>query len=148
MVRLVVVLVLVTEVGGGSEKWRFRPQPRWRQRVRGPGAKAAGSCSMSSPPSAAWRGERELQVPAGGVRGWWRGPLCAAGRGRGEGPILFSGPCFLGRHWLWGYDYDYQSAVRQWRLLCVWVETLFHLGKVLRDTSVSLAVYLALARRH
>lgn len=47
---------------------------------------------------------------------------------------------FLGRHWLWGYDYDYQSAVRRWRLLCVWVETLFHLGKVLRDTSFPSAI--------
>lgn len=27
------------------------------------------------------------------MRGWWRGPLCAAGRGRGEEPILFLGPC-------------------------------------------------------
>lgn len=66
---VVLVVVLVTEVGGRERKWRLRPQPRWRQRVRGSGAKAAGSCSLSSSPSAAWRGERELQVPAGGVRG-------------------------------------------------------------------------------
>lgn len=108
--------------------------------MRGSGAEAAGSCSLSSSPFAAWRGERELQVPAGGVRGWWRGPLCAAGRGRGEGPTFFQDLVFLGQHLLWGYDYDNHSAVRQWCLLCVWVETLFHLGKVPRDTSLPPAI--------
>lgn len=57
-----------------------------------------------------------------------------------KGLFFFRDFVVLGRHWLWGSDYDYQSAVRQWRLLCVWVETLFHLGKVLRDTSFPSAV--------
>lgn len=58
--------------------------------VRGSGAKAAGSCSLAVSPSAAWWEKRELQVPAGGARGWWRGPLCETGRagGRGERPTL------------------------------------------------------------
>jgi hypothetical protein len=42
-----------------------------------------------------------------------------------------------------GIDYEYQSAVRQWRLLCVWIETPLHLGEVFRDTSFS-QPYLAL----
>lgn len=62
--------------------------------VRGSGAEAAGSCSLSASSSAAWQGKWELQVPAGGVWGWWRGPLCETGRarGRGEGPTV-TGPC-------------------------------------------------------
>lgn len=57
--------------------------------VRGWAAGAAGSCSLAAFSSAAWRGERELQVPAGGAEGWWRGPLCEAGRagGCGDGPV-------------------------------------------------------------
>lgn len=145
---VVLVVVLVTEVGGRERKWRLRPQPRWRQRVRGSGAKAAGSCSLSSSPSAAWRGERELQVPAGGVRGVVaRSFVCSWKRPGRKACYFFRDLVFLVRHWLWGYDYDYQSAVRQWRLLCVWVETLFHLGRVLWDTFF-LQAYLTLARRN
>lgn len=58
----------------------------------------------------------------------------------GRRAYFFQDLVFLGCHLLWGYDYDYQSAVRQWRLLCVWVETPFLLGKVLRDISFSPAV--------
>lgn len=37
--------------------------------VRGSGAETVGSCSLASSSSAAWRGSRELQIPAGGARG-------------------------------------------------------------------------------
>lgn len=65
--------------------------------VRGSGAEAAGNCSLATSSSAAWRGKRELQVPAGGARGWWRGPLCEAGGagGRRRGAYSRSGPYSL-----------------------------------------------------
>lgn len=63
--------------------------------VRGSGAEAAGNCSLATSSSAAWRGKRELQVPAGGARGWWHGPLCEAGRAGGRGASFDSGPYSL-----------------------------------------------------
>lgn len=65
-----------------------------------------------------------------GRGGWWRGPLCEAGRarGRGAGPTLTLDPIVSWPSPLWGTDYRYQSAVRQWRLLCVWTETPLHLS--------------------
>lgn len=86
------VAVVVTE-GGEGAKMEAPTAAKMEAGVRGSGAEAAGSCSLASSPSAVWQGKRELQVPAGGARGWWRGPLCEAGRagGRGEGPTL-TGP--------------------------------------------------------
>lgn len=65
--------------------------------VRGSGAEAAGSCSLAASSSAVWQRKRELQVPTGGVRGWWRGPLCEAERAGGlsEGPALTGFYSFL-----------------------------------------------------
>lgn len=103
--------------------------------MRGSGAEAAGSCSPPSPPSAAWLGERELQVPAGGAEGVVARSFVCSWKRPGRRAYFFQDLVVLGRHWLWGYDYDYQSAVRQWRLLCVWVETPLLIEEVLRDTS-------------
>lgn len=44
--------------------------------VRGSGAETVGSCSLASSSSAAWRGNRELQIPAGGARGGGGAVLC------------------------------------------------------------------------
>lgn len=63
--------------------------------VRGSGAEAAGNCSLVTSSSAVWLGKRELQVPAGGARGWWRGPLCEAGGAGGRERGAYFGLCSL-----------------------------------------------------
>lgn len=82
--------------------------------VRGSGAEAAGNCSLVTSSSAVWQRKRELQVPAGGARGWWRGPLCEAGGagGRGERGLLSLRTLVYCPSPAWGADYECQSAVR------------------------------------
>lgn len=64
------VVVLVSKVGGSENGGSDRSQDGGRGV---PGAEAAGSCSLAVSLCRLWE-KRELQVPAGGARGWWRGP--------------------------------------------------------------------------
>lgn len=75
------VVVVVTKVGGGSENGG---SDRSQDGGRGCGARARRLMGgvVCPLPSAAWPGKRELQVPAGGAWGWWRGPLCEGGRAK------------------------------------------------------------------
>lgn len=81
--------------------------------VRGSGAEAAGNCSLATSSSAAWRGKRELQVPAGGARGGGGAVLCVRlEEPEAEGPALTPDPIVYWQSPAWGSDYEYQSAVR------------------------------------
>lgn len=86
-----VVAVVMTKVGEGA-KMEAPTAAKMEAGVRGSGARVAGHCSLAAFSSAAWQGKRELQVPAGGARGWWRDPLCENGSagGRGEGPTYWT----------------------------------------------------------
>lgn len=135
-VAAVSVSVSVTEVGGGSENGN---SDRSQDGGRGCGARARrlpGAVVRPLPPLRLGGGKGTTSPGGRGEGVVARSFVCSWKRPGRRACSFFRDLVCLGRHWLWGYYYDYQSAVRQWRLLCVWVETLFHLGKVLRDTSV------------
>lgn len=92
---VVVVVVTVTGVGGGSENGG---SGRSQDGGRGCGARAQrlpGAVVRPLPPLRLGWGKGNYKSRREGRRGWWRGPLCAAGRGLGEGPTFFRILSFL-----------------------------------------------------